>query len=68
LHRALARQEQFRFDPIAAINERGEFEGVVRMDRLMMEALPESVLEKRPVARERVANIPLADIQDGAAD
>ena len=68
LHRALARQEQFRFDPIAVINERGEFQGVVRMDRLLMEALPESVLEKRPVGRERVANIPLADIQDGAAD
>jgi len=33
-----------------------------------LEALPESVLEKRPVGRERVANIPLADIQNGAAD
>jgi hypothetical protein len=53
---------------MAVINERGGFEGVARMDRLMFEALPKSALEKRPVARERVAGIPLADIQDGAAD
>lgn len=68
LHRALTRQGQLRFDPMAVINERGGFEGVARMDRLMFEALPKSALEKRPVARERVAGIPLADIQDGAAD
>jgi hypothetical protein len=68
MHRALARQGQFRFDPLAVINERGEFEGVVRMDRLMFEALPKPTLHRRPIARERVVNRPLAEIQDGAAD
>lgn len=40
LHRALARSSACRFDPIVAINARGEFQGVIRMERLIAEALP----------------------------
>jgi EAL domain-containing protein (putative c-di-GMP-specific phosphodiesterase class I) len=39
LQRALARPLPLRFDPLIAINERGEFLGLLRVDRLMSEAL-----------------------------
>jgi len=39
LYRALARREPERFDPLVVISKTGEFEGVVRLDRLMFEAL-----------------------------
>lgn len=35
LHRALTRSATHRFDPFAVINEQGEFQGIVRIDRLM---------------------------------
>lgn len=39
MQRALARSPALRFDPLVIINERGEFVGVVEIDRLMADAL-----------------------------
>ena len=42
LRRALSRPQPLRFDPIAAIGERGELQGIVRIDRLMHSTLPKA--------------------------
>lgn len=39
LHRALTRSSDCRFDPLATINERGQFGGLLRLDRAMRAAL-----------------------------
>ena len=42
LRRALSRPQPLRFDPIVAIGERGELQGIVRVDRLMHSTLPKA--------------------------
>ena len=39
LTRALTRPEDQRFDPLAVINDQGEFQGIARIDRLMQQML-----------------------------
>jgi EAL domain-containing protein (putative c-di-GMP-specific phosphodiesterase class I) len=73
LHRALARVAQFRFDPLAVINGRGELEGVIRLDRLMFEALHKPMPDRRRfgpdrIAPDRIALVPPAGLHNGTAD
>jgi hypothetical protein len=68
LHRALARLAPFRFDPLAAINGRGELEGVIRLDRLMYEALHKPMPDRRRFGPERISLVSQAGLHDGAAD
>ena len=39
LHRALTRPTHLRYDPIVVLNERGEFNGVIHLDRLIREVI-----------------------------
>jgi len=48
LHRALTRGPAQLFDPFAVINEEGEFQGVIRIDRLMRGILDANRTEKVP--------------------
>ena len=54
IERALARPLAARFDPMAAINERGEFLGLLRVDRLMNEVLHKTAPVIAPRSRENV--------------
>lgn len=44
LHRALTRGTGQHFDPFAVLNEQGEFQGIVRIDRLMRGVLDAKVM------------------------
>lgn len=48
LQRSLTRDAGTRFEPIAAINERGQFMGVVQVDRLMQTVLASSKKRHKP--------------------